>query len=220
MERKRTKDGVLLNHVFPAWRYGRLDRERRRADRQHPDVPYDVRTVTRVERPDDRLAYLGVEFVSIAEKSLFERGLVDVDVEGAPCRGVNGAGLSFSEACGFERPGLAATPPPSIMEGFDGMLRGCATVDEAIAFLEAWGPSSYGTSLLIADADGVLARVEIGTLGIAIVGRHTPEDPGMLVAANCFVSLGGTADAAAGMGGRQPAFCRVGRGQRLGEGLR
>ncbi len=184
------------------------------------DVPYDVRTVTKVERPADGLPYLGVEFVSINDKSLFERGLADVDVEGAPCRGVNEAGLSFSEACGFERAGLAETPPPSIMEGFDGMLRNCATVDEAIAFLEAWGPSSYATSLLIADGDGVLAQVELGTLGIALVDRHTPEDPGMLIVANCFVSLGGTADVATLDNHANNNLCRVERGQQLGEALR
>lgn len=183
------------------------------------DTPYDVRLVLTQERPADGHGYLGAEFAVTGDRSLRERGLVAVEVERRTCRGVNDAGLALTEAGVFEAVGLGSGDRDSVLEALGELLRTCATVDEAIAFLEAFGESAYATCLLLADVDANIAQVELGALGTAVVARHSRADPGLLVAANCFLSLGGTSTAGLPDDVRNNNGCRLERGRELGAEL-
>lgn len=186
------------------------------------DTPYDVRLVLGEERPADGHAYLGAAFVAAGERSLRERGLVAVEVEGRTCRGVNEAGLALTEAGVFEAPAAGAggaAARASVLDALDELLRTCASVAEAIAFLETFGPSAYATSLLLADAAAHIAQVELGARGTAVLARHSPANPGLLVAANCFLALDGTSAAALPGDPRNNNGCRLDRGRELGARL-
>lgn len=152
------------------------------------DDPYDIRTFVRALCPERELAHLGTELVSTSEHTLEERGY--------PCRpyettrAVNEAGLAFTCAGVFERGDVEpATDPVFFMEATSQMLGKCRSVDDAIDHLASVGPTSFAWNVLLADAEGHIAKIEIGKAGFAVVERYSPADPGVLVSVNCFIEM-------------------------------
>ncbi|MEX2375352.1 MAG: hypothetical protein WD942_07165 [Dehalococcoidia bacterium] len=152
------------------------------------DDPYDIRTFVRVIRPDEGYVHLGTELISTTEHTLEERGYLCKPYE--TTRAVNEAGLAFTCAGVFERSDLVpASEPSEFMEATSGMLRVCADVDEAIAHLRGIAFTTLAWNVLLADATGAIAQVEIGRAGFSVVGKHMPSDPGVLITVNCYVNL-------------------------------
>jgi len=68
------------------------------------------------------------------------------------------------------------------------MMAECSTADEAVALLSAAPAVSPAFSVLIADAQGVLVHVEVGSFGVVVHRRCSKEEPGVVVAVNCYQS--------------------------------
>jgi Acyl-coenzyme A:6-aminopenicillanic acid acyl-transferase len=126
------------------------------------DDPYDVRTFLRTVAPADALAHIGTELVSTSEHTLTQRGYFARP--GETTRGINASGLAFTCAMVIEaetvKAAREATPYADLTER---MMRRCRTVDEAIDLFEAARAIKPAYSVLLADADGRLAHLEVGT---------------------------------------------------------
>jgi len=151
------------------------------------DDPYDVRTFMKLVRPHGRLQHIGTELISTTEHSLTERGYFARP--GETTRGLNEAGLAFTCAMVIEDESipkkLEATPYADIT---DQMMRQCKTVDEAIALFKSKPAASPAYSVLLADAKGNLAHIEVGSFGMAINERYSAKNPGVVFAVNCYLS--------------------------------
>lgn len=110
--------------------------------------------------------------------------------------GVNEAGLAVAFSgvpCDEREPGVMF--PLAVRR----VLDGCATVDEAVAVLEAM-PHAFNVNFLVADASGDLAVVEASTDAV----ETTRPDDGVAVATNQFASASMLEHQA---GDRTPADC-------------
>ncbi|MEM7435200.1 MAG: hypothetical protein AAF436_08615 [Myxococcota bacterium] len=154
------------------------------------DDPYDVRTFVRFVNPPGSQAHVGTELISVSEHTLLERGYLADARE--TTRGVNQAGLAFTCAAVFEVDGVDAKEGQSQARPFaevthDLMTR-CDTVDDAVALFESKGRTDPPVAVLLADAKGDLAHVEIGSFGVGVHQRFSRETPGMVFAVNCYLS--------------------------------
>jgi hypothetical protein len=152
------------------------------------DDPYDIRTFVRLVRGDGEYAHVGTELVSSTDRTLAERGYLCR--AGETTRGVNEAGLAFTIAGVFESP--EGKRPSSDVQLFADLsarlMRECASVDDAVELLESVPAAEPSWQVLLADARGAIAQLEIGSGGTTVVGHHSHDDPGMLVSVNCYVS--------------------------------
>ncbi len=151
------------------------------------DDPYDVRTFLRQVRPKGKLAYIGTELVSTTEHTLEERGYFARKKE--TTRGINEAGLAFTCAMIFEKEGLAKPENPTAFADITEYIMGrCKTVSEAIAAFANHKEIHPAYSVLLADAAGDLAHIEVGNFGMSVYDRYSAENPGVVLAVNCYLS--------------------------------
>jgi Acyl-coenzyme A:6-aminopenicillanic acid acyl-transferase len=146
------------------------------------DDPYDVRTFVRRVAPEGGLAHVGTELISTTERTLTERGYFARP--GETTRGVNGAGLAFTCAMVIEKDEQEGAIPFADLT--EKMMACCHTVDEAIDLFNQ--PVHPAYSLLLADAEGHIAHLEVGTHGTEVYERYSQEEPGALFAVNCYLS--------------------------------
>lgn len=105
--------------------------------------------------------------------------------QGQPGRGVNAAGLAFTVALAIEQ--------DSKMEGVPFAkccheIMGCRSVGEAVAVLQRAGRVTPAFTVLLADASGDLAQVEVGCFGCTLHQLFSKSNPGIVVAVNCYQS--------------------------------
>jgi len=151
------------------------------------DDPYDVRTFVRTVKPAGSQAHIGTELVSTTEHTLVERGYF-VD-PGETTRGVNESGLAFTCAMVFEKESSEEKAvATSFAELSREMMTNCETVVDAINLFQAAGACTPPFSVLLADAKGDLAHVEVGTFGVNVYHHYSQQKPGMVFAVNCYLS--------------------------------
>jgi hypothetical protein len=153
------------------------------------DDPYDIRTFLRLVTPAEKLAHIGTELVSTSEHTLVERGYFAHP--GETTRGLNAGGLAFTCAMVFEKELPERTlPATSFADLTQKMMRECATVVDAIDLFQAAGATTPAYSVLLADANGDLAHLEVGSFGVNVNHHYSREKPGMVFAVNCYLSQG------------------------------
>ncbi|MEM9656872.1 MAG: hypothetical protein AAF961_00790 [Planctomycetota bacterium] len=151
------------------------------------DDPYDVRTFVRVVNPRQLPAHVGTELISTSEHTLGERGYFAS--AGQASRGVNENGLAFTSALVFEAETADRQPAlRPFCNLTDDLVNRCSTVRDAIKLFEAAGGTTPPVSILLADAEGGLAHVEIGSFGVNVNHHFTRTNPGMVFAVNCYLS--------------------------------
>ena len=151
------------------------------------DDPYDVRTFMKAVHADRCLSHLGTELFSTSEHTLEQRGYFARVNE--TTRGINEEGVAFTCAMVIEDEKLQK-PKDSVYFGdvTEEMMKGCATVEEAISLFRSKERVNPSYSLLLADAKGDLAHLEVGNYGIVVHRHLTKEQPGALFAVNCYLS--------------------------------
>lgn len=151
------------------------------------DDPYDIRTFMKLVRPKGCLAHLGTELISTSEHTLLERGYFAEP--GETTRGINEAGLAFTCALVIEDEAipkvLEATP---YVELTSYMMNHCESVQEALDLFKSKIAVTPAYSVLLADAKGDLAHIEVGSFGVAVNYHYTENNPGMVFAVNCYLS--------------------------------
>eukprot|EP00928_Gymnodinium_smaydae_P061558 TRINITY_DN45604_c0_g1_i1.p1 TRINITY_DN45604_c0_g1~~TRINITY_DN45604_c0_g1_i1.p1 ORF type:complete len:386 (-),score=34.96 TRINITY_DN45604_c0_g1_i1:321-1430(-) len=165
------------------------------------DDPYLFRTFVRVQQPKPseqkaerpHLCHLGTELCYATRGPGVPAWIEDLpppfEVQpGQPSRGVNAAGLAFTCALAIERPapGNARSSTITFAELSSRMMTECRNVGEAVEMLLGAGTVQPAMSVLLADADGGLAQVEVGGFGAAVHKRYSKENPGVVIAVNCY----------------------------------
>lgn len=158
------------------------------------DDPYLFRTFVRVVQPapkDENApmphAHVGMELVYATDRADLEPPF---KVEpGEASRGINSEGLAFVIALAVEQndrsTGTEAVPFCKISER---MMNDCSTVEDALQLLQSIPAVSPAFSVLLADALGDLAHVEVGSFGTAVHQRYSRDKPGVVMAVNCYQS--------------------------------
>jgi len=151
------------------------------------DNPYDVRTFVKAVRPTKGLAHVGTELVSTTEHSLTERGYFARP--GETTRGVNEAGLAFTCAMVIENEDAEVSGTPTAYADItEKMMNTCESVEDALALFQSEGKAHPAYSVLLADAKGDLAHIEVGNFGIAVNHHFSRSNPGAVFAVNCYLS--------------------------------
>ncbi len=151
------------------------------------DDPYDVRTFLRQVRPQGKLVHIGTELVSTTEHSLEERGYFAR--KGETTRGINEAGLAFTCAMIFEKQdGEMPENPTAFADITEYIMGHCTTVSQAIAVFANQKEINPAYSVLLADGAGDLAHIEVGNFGMSVYDRYSAENPGVVLAVNCYLS--------------------------------
>jgi len=163
---------------------GGYDKEGRPLLGSVSDDPYDIRTFVRTVRPEGALAHIGTELISTTEHNLAERGYFANP--GETTRGLNESGLAFTCAMIIERE--EQKKATSFATLTSQMMNQCKSVDEAIALFEAEEAIYPCFTLLLADAKGDLAQVEVGSKGTVVYERFSRAHRGTLFAVNCYLS--------------------------------
>ncbi|CAK9038661.1 Hypothetical protein SCF082_LOCUS22710 [Durusdinium trenchii] len=157
------------------------------------DDPYLFRTFVHAALPSgDCLGHVGTELVYATDRSDLEPPF---QVEpGEVGRGVNSAGLAFAIALAVERPKARTGVPEGRHEPVRfcdvsrRMMNECHTVDDALNLLQHIPAITPAFSVMLADAEGHLAQVEVGAYGTAVHERYSKENPGVAIAVNCYQS--------------------------------
>ena len=68
------------------------------------------------------------------------------------------------------------------------MMDSCETVDEAIDLFQSAGATNPAYSVLLADAKGDLAHLEVGNFGVHVNHHYSKLNPGVVFAVNCYLS--------------------------------
>jgi len=151
------------------------------------DDPYDVRTFLKAVKPKTGFSHIGTELISTTESTLEERGYFSS--KGETTRGINEAGLAFTCSMIIEDPSIEKKEPTTpFIDITTEMLAKCSTVQEAIKLFQSQKAINPPYSLLLADAKGDLAHMEVGSFGIEIIDHFTKKNPGMVFAVNCYLS--------------------------------
>jgi hypothetical protein len=149
------------------------------------DDPYDVRTTLRIVRPIGEQGHIGTELVSTTEHTLAERGYFARP--GETTRGLNAAGLAFTCAMVFEtEPELRLREPSPFADLTEIMMNTCERVADAISLFKSAGMVAPPYTILLADAKGELAQLEVGRHGVEVVKCHSRERPGAVFSVNCY----------------------------------
>jgi Acyl-coenzyme A:6-aminopenicillanic acid acyl-transferase len=151
------------------------------------DDPYDVRTFMKRVKPSGCLAHLGTELISTTTKTLKDRGYFANS--GETTRGINEAGLAFTCALIIEDETipkeLEAAP---FVDLTTYLMNHCNSVQEGLELFASKAAIAPAYSVLLADAKGDLAHIEVGSFGIAVHDHYTSAKPGMVFAVNCYLS--------------------------------
>jgi hypothetical protein len=151
------------------------------------DDPYDIRTFLRQVTPAGFQAHLGTELISTTEHTLTERGYFAHP--GETTRGLNEHGLAFTCAMVFEQENAEKTSQAILFADLTHKIMWqCETVTDAIDLFQSAGATTPAYSLLLADARGDLAHLEVGTFGINVNEHYSQQNPGMVFAVNCYLS--------------------------------
>mmetsp|Transcript_35964 Transcript_35964/g.58012 ORF Transcript_35964/g.58012 Transcript_35964/m.58012 type:complete len:351 (-) Transcript_35964:302-1354(-) len=105
---------------------------------------------------------------------------------GQPGRCVNAAGLAFTVALAVELESAESATAVPFATLCRRMMTECSSVDGAVAVLLGAGRVTPAFSVLLADAAGDLAQVEVGAFGCALHQRYSKDKPGIVVAVNCY----------------------------------
>lgn len=151
------------------------------------DDPYDVRTFMKSVTTSHSLAHIGTELVSTTEHTLEERGYFAR--LGETTRGINESGVAFTCAMVIEDENIekpeSSTPFADITEY---MMKNCKSVSDAIELFSSKKAINPAYSVLLADAQGDLAHIEVGNFGVAINHHYSKSNPGAVFAVNCYLS--------------------------------
>ena len=129
-------------------------------------------------KPAGSQAHIGSELVSTTDHTLVERGYY-VD-PGETTRGINESGLAFTCAMVFEKEiSEEKAVATSFAELSREMMTNCETVVDAINLFKAAGACTPPFSVLLADAKGDLAHVEVGTFGVNVYHHYSQQEPGV-----------------------------------------
>jgi hypothetical protein len=151
------------------------------------DDPYDIRTFLKLVKPAGFQAHLGTELISTTEHTLTERGYFAHP--GETTRGLNKSGLAFTCAMVFEKESTEKTSQAILFADLTHkMMLQCETVVDAIDLFHSAGATTPAYSVLLADARGDLAHMEVGTFGISVNHHYSHQNPGMVFAVNCYLS--------------------------------
>jgi len=181
------------------------------------DDPYLFRTFVRVAQPVDGHAHVGTELVYATDSDMEPPFKVEV---GEASRGINSEGLAFVIALAVERPADMEVESVPFCQLSERMMNECSSVKDAIQLLQGIPSVSPAFSVLLADACGDLAHVEVGGFGTAVVAHFSKEKPGVAMAVNCYQSkeLQEFNDPAAELKAKQNNNgCRLARGRELAE---
>jgi hypothetical protein len=151
------------------------------------DDPYDIRTFLRIVFLKMGYSHIGTELVSTTEHTLTQRGYFAKP--GETTRGLNLAGLAFTCAMIIEDEAVPRSCDTAEYSDLTGrILNECATVEEAIGvFMEA-GKVHPAYTVLLADSQGELAQLEVGSFGVNVNQRYSRNTPGNVFSVNCYVS--------------------------------
>jgi hypothetical protein len=151
------------------------------------DDPYDIRTFLRLVKPAGNHAHIGTELISTTEHTLTERGYFAHP--GETTRGINDRGLAFTCAMVFEKEEPEkALQAPLYADLTRKMMNRCDTVCDAIDLFRTAGSTAPAYSVLLADANGDLAHLEVGSYGVNVNHHYSRKQPGMVFAVNCYLS--------------------------------
>jgi len=150
------------------------------------DNPYDVRTFMKQVNVG-KYAHLGTELISTTEHTLTERGYFAR--AGETTRGVNEAGLAFTCAMVIEdETQKKHAHSVAFADLTEYLLQNCTTVAEAVEAFSAQEAINPAYSVLLADANGDLAHIEVGNFGVALNDHYSSAKPGVVLAVNCYLS--------------------------------
>lgn len=151
------------------------------------DDPYDIRTFLRIVSPGQGQPHIGTELISTTEHSLTERGYFAKP--GETTRGINQAGLAFTCAMIIEDETMSRLEVTTQYSALtETILRDCANVREAIDVFKAAGKVRPAYTVLLADAAGGLAQLEVGSFGVNVNHLFSRGEPGNVFSVNCYVS--------------------------------
>jgi hypothetical protein len=137
--------------------------------------------------PPDGLSHIGSELISTTEHTLSERGYFARP--GETTRGVNEAGLAFTCAMVIEAEGAEkGADPTHYADVTERMMRTCESVPDAIELFRFYGRVNPAYTVLLADAEGNLAQLEVGNFGIEIFKQFSKDKPGVVFSVNCYQS--------------------------------
>lgn len=149
------------------------------------DDPYDIRTFLKRVDGKGKLDHIGTELISTTDHTLTERGYFARPDE--TTRGLNSAGLGFTCAMVIENEQYEKPKDlPVYADITTQMMKSCHTVDEAITLFQSNGATFPAYSVLLTDAGGDLAHLEVGSFGISVLQRYSTGDPGYVMAVNCY----------------------------------
>jgi hypothetical protein len=154
------------------------------------DDPYLFRTFVRVVQNPNTPAHIGTELRYVDDAPACHNHLPPFEVEaGQPSRGVNAAGLAFTCALVIEHvPQNNVVSSTTFAALSHRMMNECSFVEEVIVLFQAAGAITPAFSVLLADAAGDLAHIEVGTHGISVLHRYSRKQPGIVIAVNCYQS--------------------------------
>jgi len=148
------------------------------------DDPSVERPFRKLVKPKECLAHFGTDLISTTEHTLTDRGYFARP--GETTRGVNEKGLAFTCAMIIEDETipkeLETTPYADIT---DHLMRHCETVKEALDLFSSKPAIHPAYSVLLADAKGDLAHIEVGSFGMAVNYHYSADHPGVVLAVNC-----------------------------------
>lgn len=151
------------------------------------DNPYDIRTFVKKVNKYQKFSHLGTELVSTSEQTLQERGYFAKP--GETTRGINEKGLAFTSAMVFEDPKVSTN---SIKVPFADLtskiMQNCQSVEEAIEVFTSKTCIAPAYSILLSDAQGDLAHLELGSFGAHVYKHFSLKNPGVVIAVNCYLS--------------------------------
>jgi hypothetical protein len=151
------------------------------------DDPYDIRTFLQVVSPEKGYSHIGTELVSTSMHTLSERGYFAK--LGETTRGLNQAGLAFTCAMVIEDEKIPrSSPTVEYSDLTTKILKECDTIDDAITVFELAGKVHPAYTILLADAQGGLAQLEVGSFGVKVNHRYSRTSPGNVFSVNCYVS--------------------------------
>jgi len=149
------------------------------------DDPYDIRTFLKLKTEPDAIDFIGTELISTTKNTLADRGYFARP--GETTRGLNASGLGFTCAMVIEDPTIKKPDHlPEYADITDEMLRTCESVEDALQLFSSRGASFPAYSVLLTDAIGDLAHLEIGSFGLSVVNRFSNTKPGVVLAVNCY----------------------------------
>jgi len=149
------------------------------------DDPYDIRTFLKRVNDPAVMDHVGTELISTTEHTLTERGYFALP--GETTRGLNAAGLGFTCAMVIENEAVEKPKDLPVYADITArMMKTCHNVEEAVALFNSYGATFPAYSVLLTDAGGDLAHLEVGSFGISVLHRYSPANPGVVMAVNCY----------------------------------